>query len=120
LSATGIIISAGMVGDRDDFSVWIWRAKNWTTDLAAALKQHYGAAAIHAFQRATRAPAHHSASWQAALGNEVERLQDTVAMLSDLAAPTSQATTQWSPGAFSDDDEPVCARQPAASAAAGA
>jgi hypothetical protein len=47
-----------------------------------------------------------------------ERLHDTVAMLSDLAASTSQATTH-SPAAFSDDDEPVCARQLAVPAAAG-
>jgi hypothetical protein len=93
-----IVISAAMVGDVDDFSIWTWRARHWTTDLAAALEQHYGGEAIHALRRATRAPAHHSASWLVALGNEVERLQDTVAMLSDLAAPTSQAATH--PGAI--------------------
>jgi hypothetical protein len=99
-AAKQIIVTAGLVGDRDDFETWMWRCKEWTAGLAAALKYLYGDEATRTFQMALNAPERHT-PWQASLRAELDRLTDTIQMLIDLLQapppPTSPRTTSSSP-----------------------
>ncbi len=94
-AAKQIVVTAGLVGDQDDFGVWMRRCKEWTAGLAAALKYLYGDQATRTFRMALDAPQQHT-SWQATLRAELDRLTDTIQMLDDLlqAEPSRTAPRQ--------------------------
>lgn len=94
-SGKQLIVAAAMVGDEDDFGVWTWRCKDWTSALVAALRYVYGSDAARTFERATRAP-RHSGGWQAAVGEELGRLQQTLEMLGELSSELQPTNADFS------------------------
>jgi len=82
-----------MVGDEDDFGVWSWRCKDWTTRLGGALRYIYGDDDARVFDRATRL-SRHAGGWQAALHGELERLRETLDMLGELSEQASDEASR--------------------------
>ncbi len=79
-----LIVSAAMAGDRDDFTTWLWRCKEWNSLLADSISDIYGREAARTFA-AVANPSAPLGSWQEILRCELDRVREVIEMLDSLA-----------------------------------
>jgi hypothetical protein len=78
-----LVLSAALVGDRDDFDVWWRRSRDWTKHIGDSLAGIYGEESARTFLAALP-PSPKPGSWQLTLGEETTRSEEVLGLLDAL------------------------------------
>ena len=80
-----LVLSAALVGDREDFDVWWQRSRGWSADMGDSLARIYGDESARTFLQALPFAARWAVG-RPALATETGRAEEILALLDTLAA----------------------------------